>query len=677
MISKGSESVAVVVPCYNVENYLARCLDSLVNQTYDNFEVIMVEDCSTDDTKKIVKKYEKKYDNFRAVYNVKNGGLGNARNVGIDATKSDYICFLDSDDWLPSNFISEMHATLTANKADVSVCDVYLRYDDTTKDTRIVSYYEKPDKFGLINTPLAATSSAKLFKTVLFKELRYPVDMVNEDIPVTLAILSKYKVAYTEKTHFSYYQRQGSIQNGAITSRRLDVFKALALLKQNVGGKIDKKIWEAIVWHQVLAVYIYVFPKAVGVKHRRNLIKGFYDRAQESGVKISLNNPGLKQFMRNNKIDRVYGEKAVRYLNSRQYTKASMLMETYAATQKHIDKIRPVVWVVRQSKFAVVHPLQFSKKSVRFIKRKSTQLKTVIKKNITMADLVVAAKKQSRLSGDSPVTVVIPNYNYERYLLQRVYSILAQTQKIGEIIILDDVSSDNSVVLADEIKNKINLLVPVRTINNKKNAGTFRQWEKGFDRAKYDLIWIAEADDYCDTNFLLYALEPLKQNPEVVISYTNTGYVDKDGVLLGDVRNDIDYQQSGHWDNSYVNNGIKEAKQYSYLNNTIANVSSVVFRKKPEIDYSKLFENAREYRQAGDWVFYVNYMAHGDVAYTNKVLNYYRVHGNNVSSTTKAQDHIAEILKIQERFITMLSLNTKQKAMMKKRVDLLRKAWKA
>lgn len=668
------ERVTIVVPCYNVEYYLARCLDSLVAQTYENLEVIMVEDCSTDKTRDIVREYEKKYDNFRAIYNKQNGGLGNARNVGIAATNSKFIGFLDSDDWLPENYVTEMHAALIAAGADLSICDVYLRYDDTSKDQRIISYNGKPDKFGLIDTGLAATSSAKLFKTELFDTLKYPVGIVNEDIPVTLALLSNYEVVYTDKTHFSYYQRTGSIQNGKVTSKRLDIFKALALLKENVGGKIDNKIWQAIVWQQVFAVFVYVFPRAKGVFARKRLIEQFYYISKGNGIKISSNNPGFRRFLKDNRIDKEYGTRVVKYLNSKQFLKASSIMSVYSFVQNNIDIIRRIINALRQLKFAIFHPIRFIKKFTSRIRRKTEQ-KYVIKNVVKINDLVSAAKKQNLLPDDGLVSVIIPNYNYERYMFQRLYSILCQKGKIGEIIILDDNSTDGSVKLAKQIKKQIDKYVAIKLINNKENKGTFSQWELGFKEAQYEYIWIAEADDYSSDKFLKYAIEPLNLSPNTVISYVNTGYVNNEGLLLGNVKNDIDYQKSGHWDVSYVNDGLTEAKTYSYLNNTIANVSSVVFRKKSNINYAELFKDAKKYRQAGDWMFYVNYMVHGDIAYTDKILNYYRVHGNNVSSTTKAHDHINEILDIQKVFTKKLALNKQQQAKIAKRIKLLKKAW--
>lgn len=668
------DKITIVVPCYNVEKYLKRCLDSLCNQTYTNIEVIMVEDCSTDGTKEIVKRYEERYDNFRAIYNEKNGGLGHARNVGIAATRTKYIGFLDSDDWLPENFLSEMYDALVANGAEISVCDIYLRYDDSKKDQRILAYNTQPDKYGLINTGMAASSSNKLYKTELFDNIRYPEGIVNEDIPVILALLSNYRVAYNAKTHLNYYQRAGSIQNGQVDSRRLEVFKAVTLLRENLGGKVDQRIWQVIVWHQIFAVLLFVFPRATGVLKRRDLIAEFYEVASKNNIKISKNNIGFRDFAKHSKAQLIYGRKIAEHVNNKHFLAASLLMGCYNFLVNHKSIALPAVKLTRLATFSVRHPGHFVRIYGGRIKRRILR-KNVIKLNVGLDDLVSEAKRQNKLPSTHPVSVIIPNYNYERFLVQRIYSILSQTEKVGEIIILDDNSTDNSVKLAEKIRGKINKYVPVRTINNQDNLGTFTQWENGFSEARHEYVWIAEADDYSDVKFLQTAIAPCLNNPSVVMSYVNTGYVDEKGLLLGNVKNDIDYQKCGHWNKDYVNNGFDEAKNYTYLNNTIANVSSVLFRKKKNINYKKLFVDARRYRQAGDWVFYVNYMVYGDIAYTDKIHNYYRLHGNNVSSTTKAQDHINEILEIQRLFIAKLKLNKQQQKKMTKRITMLKKAW--
>lgn len=659
-----SKSISVIIPCYNVEDYLPRCLDSVLAQSHNNVQVVMVEDCSTDGTKNIIEDYEEKYQNFHAIYNKKNGGLGNARNVGISASKSDYIVFLDSDDWLPENFLSEMLGTLLDNKADISICDIYLRYDDPRKDQRVLSYNPKPDKFGLINTSMAASSSNKLFKRELFNNNKYPVGIVNEDIPVVLMLMSRNKVAYTNATHFNYYQRTGSIQNSKITIKRFDVFKSVALLRDGLGDKVDKNIWQSIIWHQIIAVFLYVIPKAKGIKYRKDLIEEFHKLLRKYDIDIA-NNLGLRDFAKISRANKYYSEHAVEYLTKKQFTKLSFLMGVYHF-YVYSKFVRIPIFIIR-------HPKRFINGVVHRVRDKFR--KRVIKNNVTINELILEAKRQHKLTSEYYISVVIPNYNYERFLIQRIYSILSQTTKIAEIIILDDVSKDNSVELATKIKSKIDKYVSVKLINNKTNQGTFRQWQRGFNEARGDYVWIAEADDYSNPEFLKYALKPFEENTDIVISYANTGYVNEEGVLLGNVRADIDYQKCGHWDKDYINSGIDEARNYSYLNNTIANVSSVVFKKKSEINYEEIFADALEHRQAGDWVLYVNYMTYGDIAYTNRTLNYYRIHGSNVSSTTKAQDHINEIKTIQKLFIKRLGLNKQHQKKMNARIKFLEKAW--
>ena len=96
--------VSVIIPCYNVEKYLENCLDSILTQNYKNLEIILVDDCSTDDTWKIIKKYQKKYDNVVGIQNDKNRGAGYSRNSALKIASYDYISFIDSDDYVESNF---------------------------------------------------------------------------------------------------------------------------------------------------------------------------------------------------------------------------------------------------------------------------------------------------------------------------------------------------------------------------------------------------------------------------------------------------------------------------------------------------------------------------------------------------------------------------------------------
>ncbi len=660
------EKITIIVPCYNVQYYLARCMDSLLNQTYQDIEITMVEDCSTDDTKRIVQEYEKKHKNVKAIYNKKNGGLGHARNVALRKTKTKYVAFMDSDDWAEPDYIEELYKAIIKNNADLAICDIYVKSDDPSTSFREKMYDTQPDKFGLINVGLAASSCNKLFKTDVFKGLEYPEDIINEDVPVTLVAMYNYKTCYTSKTYYNYYQRAGSIQNGQIKRKRLDILKAVSLLRENIGSDIDSSIWDAIVWHQAIQLLLGVFPKASGFKYRRDLIKEYYHQAKELNIDI-VHNSQLQEFIARSVRNRVYMGSLIITFRLKLFLLTSLIMTTFKYYQVAKHRFtRPkniVLLLVRDPKTFLA---KLKAKVIR---------KYVIKEDVTIEDLLVVAKRQSQIQSDNPVSVVIPNYNYEKFLLQRLYSILYQTEKVGEVLVLDDNSTDGSVKMARKIKKSIGEYVPIRLINNTQNQGTFRQWEKGFAEARYDYIWIAEADDYSDSRFLESALKPLNNDENVVLSYVNTGFIDVNGLYLSSVKVHIDYQKSGHWDKSYVNSGVDEIKNYSYLNNTIANVSSVVFRRQEGINYTELFSDARGYKQAGDWVLYVNYILYGDIAYTDKIANYYRMHGNNVSSTTKAQDHITEIRRIYDMLNTRLNLSEEHRQAQEKRIEFLKEAW--
>lgn len=111
--------ISIIIPCYNVEEYLEECLDSVFKQTFKDFEVICVEDASTDDTKKILQQYGVKYKNIHIIYNAQNQGLAISRNIGLDAAKGDYIFFLDSDDSISKSCLSSLYQRIIQDKSDI------------------------------------------------------------------------------------------------------------------------------------------------------------------------------------------------------------------------------------------------------------------------------------------------------------------------------------------------------------------------------------------------------------------------------------------------------------------------------------------------------------------------------------------------------------------------------
>ena len=279
------------------------------------------------------------------------------------------------------------------------------------------------------------------------------------------------------------------------------------------------------------------------------------------------------------------------------------------------------------------------------------------------------------INNPKKVSVIIPNYNYEKYIIERIDSILFQTYPIYELIILDDCSSDDSRKLIKNICNELQDIINIRYVFNEKNSGSaFKQWEKSFLEAKGDYVWVCEADDYCSKEFLANIIKPIIADDSVVISYSDTAFINKQGdIIMRSIKPEIDLLKTSHWDNNYVNDGIDEIKNYSFLNCTVANVSSALIKNG---DYKKVFEEASKFKQAGDWLFYISIMEKGKIAFCNTALNYYRLHGNNVTSVTKKKDHFNEILRIHKMLDEKYGLTSEQKKKIEDRYKFLKKVWK-
>ena len=229
-----NDRVCVVVPIYNTEKYLERCLDSLINQTYFNLEIILVNDGSTDKSLEICEKQRKK-DKRIKIINKKNGGLSTARNAGIKNCNSDYIMFVDSDDFLKRNAIYKMMYNIKEYNADISCCNMKMFYDISSVEEEI-NNYNIQSKIEVIDNKKALlhmidyrknvfpNACNKIYKYQLFKDnIRYPEGKFYEDMIVTAKVLSNSKVVVTDNENMYYYfQRANSIVNISYNEKDLD-----------------------------------------------------------------------------------------------------------------------------------------------------------------------------------------------------------------------------------------------------------------------------------------------------------------------------------------------------------------------------------------------------------------------------------------------------------------------
>ena len=204
--------VSIIVPVYNVEKYLVRCLDSLVNQTLDDIEIIVVNDGSTDNSGELLKIYEDKYPDKIKVFKKENGGLSDARNYGIPHATGEYIAFLDSDDYVELDTYEKMYKMAVEENSDMVECDFIWEYPGKSKiDTGII-YNGKKEM--IVNARVVAWN--KLIKRSIIKQAKveYPKGLRYEDVEFFYKMVPYYnKVSFLKYPCIHYIQRDNSISN--------------------------------------------------------------------------------------------------------------------------------------------------------------------------------------------------------------------------------------------------------------------------------------------------------------------------------------------------------------------------------------------------------------------------------------------------------------------------------
>lgn len=255
------------------------------------------------------------------------------------------------------------------------------------------------------------------------------------------------------------------------------------------------------------------------------------------------------------------------------------------------------------------------------------------------------------------VSVVVPNYNYERYIESRLDSVVGQRFPIYELLVLDDCSTDNSVKV---IRGYLGACpVPSSLVANKENSGSvFVQWARGAEMARGDLLWIAEADDLADPEFL-EEMVACFDDPNVVMSYAQSRMIDSDGnVTAGDYLTYVSDIDKERWKEPYLVSGREEIARAMFIKNAIPNVSAVLFRRDALQEVLKdHFGEITAYRNAGDWVAYLRLLEKGAIAFTPRVLNSHRRHQGSVTISGFNVRQLREIIAVQRDTIERFDLD--------------------
>ena len=220
------------------------------------------------------------------------------------------------------------------------------------------------------------------------------------------------------------------------------------------------------------------------------------------------------------------------------------------------------------------------------------------------------------------VTVIVPNYQHEVYLNQRLQSILGQGFQDFEVLLLDDGSSDGSAaILADYASKQVHWQFEP----NKENSGSpFKQWQKGIEKAQGEYIWIAESDDWAHPDLLQTLVGLLDNNPQAGIAYAQSILVDETGLELNSYEENLRFiYKSAAWQKNFVKKGKEACREWLFFHNPIPNASGALFRKEAILAAGGPDLNMR---LNGDWHLYAKILLQYDLAFSAKALNFFRVH---------------------------------------------------
>lgn len=229
--------LTVVVPSYNSSKYLNKCIDSLLNQTLKDIEIILINDGSTDDTSKIINSY--KDDRIVYIKNSKNKGIGYSRNKGIKESHSKYICFVDSDDYVKENFCEILYSKIKTDDNDMVVCNYY----NVNNNEEVSENIEFKDNTNLKETPeilmnINLSPWNKIYKKSLLinNNIQFPEDLKYEDVPFVIKCLNKSKSIGYIKEDLYYYIIHSMSQQTVVNDKVFDILKVLKLVIEELNN---------------------------------------------------------------------------------------------------------------------------------------------------------------------------------------------------------------------------------------------------------------------------------------------------------------------------------------------------------------------------------------------------------------------------------------------------------
>ncbi len=292
MIREEDILVSVIVPVYNVEKYLTQCIDSFIAQTYKNIEIILVDDGSTDRSGEICDEFKQK-DSRIIVIHKENGGISSARNKALDIAKGEYICFVDSDDFVHPRYVEILLGAALDNDCRIAQCSFIHFISDKRLGEKSeeapgrVSVRKGTEVCGAIYAPGGVISTVvwtKIYHKSIWKKRRFPSGKIHEDLFVTFEILYECeRVAIIDQKLYYYRKTPDSVTNMALDMRRLQYFEAMDRHLSFYKSKGDMEMYRRCMADYQNIVLLYTHLVYVKNKHnRKEILRALYGVMQNS-----------------------------------------------------------------------------------------------------------------------------------------------------------------------------------------------------------------------------------------------------------------------------------------------------------------------------------------------------------------------------------------------------------
>ena len=297
------ELISIIVPVYNVENYLDACMRGIMNQTYSNIEIVLVDDGTTDNSGEMCDQYARLDGRIKVIHK-ENGGLSDARNKGIVQANGDYIMFIDSDDVVSYNLVEYLYKLVKDNSADIAICDTVHCYSNEKvifKEETNIKLFESEDAIAemLYQKSFLVSACGKLYRKEYFEEILFPKGMLFEDSAIMYKIFDKAnKIVYGNAKLYGYMHREGSITTAKFSKKDCDILLICDQLMEYMANR-SKKLQKAARAYYITAnlrVYLNANPKEDFETEiricRRNIIKNwldvFLDKRIRNKLRVSL-----------------------------------------------------------------------------------------------------------------------------------------------------------------------------------------------------------------------------------------------------------------------------------------------------------------------------------------------------------------------------------------------------